>query len=118
MARFDRERVAVMSCIPDYVSLVLDGGRLTVRGELDHAAVPALLRLLERLDATPPATLTVVVDELHFVDCAGLRALRQLWSRLDARCVVLSVSGRSPILERVSQLSGLDLPWVVSDLAH
>ena len=86
----------------------LDGTALVCPiGELDLATAPELERVLEAL-ATGPSTVVLDLSGLTFVDCAGLRPVREavFAGALLGRQVRLS--GARPAVRRVLELTGLD----------
>ena len=75
-------------------------------GELDLATAPVLERVLDTLVGRPP-TVELDLTGLTFVDCAGLRPIRQVLVRADSFTRV-RVSGACPHVQRVLRMTGLD----------
>lgn len=87
-----------------------DMGSVTVRatGEIDVATAPQVEgRLLALIDAGSP-----VVLDLHgvtFIDSSGLRTLVTARQRAEEKAVSFSLAGRSPAVDRLLQVTGLDV---------
>jgi anti-anti-sigma factor len=93
----------------DVVVEHLDGTVLVCPiGELDLATAPELERVLDGL-ASEPSTIEIDLSGLTFVDCAGLRPVREALRRGQSlgRHVRLS-SARPGVVRRVLELTGLD----------
>jgi anti-sigma B factor antagonist len=76
-------------------------------GELDLATAPLLERVLETLVDQPPA-IELDLTGLTFVDCGGLRPIRELLRRASYSFARVRVCGACPQVERVLTLTGLD----------
>ena len=77
-------------------------------GELDLATAPILERVLETLVADPPA-IELDLSGITFVDCAGLRLIREALHRASPSSTRVRVSGARPTVRRVLELTGLDV---------
>jgi anti-anti-sigma factor len=77
-------------------------------GELDLATAPILERVLETLVADPPA-IELDLSGITFVDCAGLRPIREALQRASHSLTRVRVSGARPMVRRVLELTGLDV---------
>ena len=77
-------------------------------GELDLATAPILERVLETLVADPPA-IELDLSGITFVDCAGLRPIREALQRASPSSTRVRVSGARPMVRRVLELTGLDV---------
>jgi anti-sigma B factor antagonist len=77
-------------------------------GELDLATAPILERVLETLVADPPA-IELDLSGITFVDCAGLRPIREALRRASPSSTRVRVSEARPTVRRVLELTGLDV---------
>ena len=75
-------------------------------GELDLATAPVLGRVLESLVGGPSAV-ELDLTGLTFVDCAGLRPIRQALHKWSHALTPLRLSGIRPEVRRVLELTGL-----------
>jgi anti-anti-sigma factor len=75
-------------------------------GELDLATAPVLEQVLETLVGGPPA-IDFDLSGLTFVDCAGLRPLREALQRAPRSFTQLRLSAARPHVRRVLELTGL-----------
>jgi anti-anti-sigma factor len=83
--------------------------RIAVKGELDLAAAPDLLRRLdEAIDATPGGLVEVDFAAVTFVDSSGLGVLVAARKRAHARGGDLSVVNVRPSVQPVFEITGLD----------
>ena len=82
-------------------------GELRVRGELDIASAPELSAALERLLAADHRVVVLELDELSFLDCAGMRPIRAAMSTLRCRGGALVIRHPQPLVERALRLAGL-----------
>ena len=82
---------------------------IAVKGELDVATAPGLLRRLdERIDADPGALLVLDFEEVSFVDSTGLGMLVSANRRARAAGGELAVRNLRPNVRRVFEMTGLD----------
>jgi anti-anti-sigma factor len=81
--------------------------QLRVRGELDVASAPELTALLDQLLAGRPQSLVLELDELSFLDCAGMRPISAARRSLDAGMGTLVILHPRPLVERTLRLAGL-----------
>lgn len=86
-----------------------DGGRVVVsmRGELDLAAAPALQRELLALVARPVATLTLDLRELTFLDSSGLGALYRTRQAAEAHGIPLQLEAVPDHVMRVLDVTAM-----------
>lgn len=101
--------VGVADTLPPFLlSVDLDGGRVSLHGELDQRHVHRLREAVAVLAYSPAARWSLDVAGVTFCDAAGLRVLLAA-HRLAAdtgRSLVLTRSG--PWLRRLLHLAGLD----------
>ncbi|HSO96360.1 MAG TPA: STAS domain-containing protein [Acidimicrobiia bacterium] len=94
---------------PFEVTTSIDGDRttVTVRGEIDLLAAPALRAAL--LDAAQSGVPDVVLKmaDASFLDSTGLSVIVQAWRRLDADGRQLRIAAASVPVTRVITTSGL-----------
>jgi anti-anti-sigma factor len=76
-------------------------------GELDLATAPELERVLEGL-ASGPSTIVMDLSGLTFVDCAGLRPVREALRREQSLGRQVRISNARPAVRRVLEVTGLD----------
>jgi len=80
---------------------------VTAIGEIDVATAPQVERqLLEHIDAGKAVTLDL--HGVSFIDSSGLRALVTARQRAEDTAVAFTLAGRSPAVERLLQVTGLD----------
>jgi anti-anti-sigma factor len=95
-----------------HVCVAADGsGRtlVTVRGDLDHLTNEQLVRAVAR--CCPEADQVVIdVAGVTFVDAGGLTALARSVDLCREHRVAASIEGRSALLDRLLQLTGMELP--------
>ena len=86
-----------------------EAGSVTVTavGEIDVATAPEVERqLLEHIEAG--AAVTLDLHGVSFIDSSGLRALVTARQRAEETSVPFTLAGRSPAVERLLQVTGLD----------
>ncbi|GAQ60424.1 STAS domain-containing protein [Streptomyces scabiei] len=96
---------------------------LTLHGELDLLAVPALSAALDALTAVPRPDVVVDLRPVSFVDCSGLGVLCRAHNRTRARKGRLRLVTRGSACRRLLRCTGLtgvfdlysDLPDVLAD---
>lgn len=96
-----------MSISPPFsivVEIAADGAVLSLQGECDMAAVPAIADAVEALE-----TRWVVVDlsGLTFLDSSGLGALLRAKSCLEQRGGTLRISGAAGSVLKVLEITGV-----------
>jgi anti-anti-sigma factor len=77
-------------------------------GELDLSTVPIFVEALDEVLSGEPAAVELDLSKLSFIDSSGVGAYVSLYRRARAKGSRLSVGGRSPLVERVLQLSGVE----------
>jgi anti-anti-sigma factor len=83
--------------------------RIAVKGELDVATAPGLLRRLdESIDARPGAVLEMDFAEVTFIDSTGLGMLIFAHRRACAAGGDMRFTNLQPNVQRVFELTGLD----------
>ena len=75
-------------------------------GELDLATAPILERVLESL-VEEASAVALDLGGLTFVDCAGLRPIRQALRRSSHSFTPVRLSGARPPVQRVLELTGV-----------
>jgi anti-sigma B factor antagonist len=90
---------------------------LTLKGEVDFSNTQRVDSAVD-LAASAWGSSLVAVDlqDVTFIDCAGIRTLVQARHRLDAACSYLWITGLSPQVSRMMQLTGTDSLFGVADL--
>lgn len=92
-----------------------DAGAFTVRatGEIDVATAPQVeAELLSLLGGGSPVTLDLA--GVTFIDSSGLRALVTARQRAEEGAAAFSLAGRSPAVDRLLQVTGLDSVFEVT----
>ena len=89
--------------------MVQDDGRVVVsmRGELDLAAAPALQRELLALVGRPVAALTLNLGDLTFLDSSGLGALYRTRLAADERAIPLRLEAVPDHVMRVLDVTAM-----------
>lgn len=90
---------------PDGLVLRIDGGTIAVAGELDVATAPLLV---DAIAAVTHGSVTIDLEEVGFIDSSGLGAVVSAHQRLAAAGRRLVVTGRSPMVARVFEVSGVE----------
>ncbi|MDW8804553.1 STAS domain-containing protein [Streptomyces scabiei] len=80
---------------------------LTLHGELDLLAVPALSAALDALTAVPRPDVVVDLRPVSFVDCSGLGVLCRAYNRTRARKGRLRLVTRGSAFRRLLRCTGL-----------
>ena len=83
---------------------------LKVRGELDLASAPELVRALVRAEREKPGIITLELSGLDFMDATGLRAILEAIRRARHDGRRLTVRNPTQPVLRLFQLAGIDLP--------
>lgn len=107
---------------PSRAEQVIDLGVLTLRsaregdvhtislsGELDLATADDVQRELERIEATDAASIVLDLSGLTFMDSTGVRLLVTAHARSRADANRLSLLRGAPVVQRVLELSGVDV---------
>jgi anti-anti-sigma factor len=89
----------------------LDSGeriRVGVKGEMDLSVIGLVDREVERAEATAASQIVLDLDELDFMDAAGVGLLLQLSARSQSNGGRLRIAGEgSPQVRRVLELTGV-----------
>ena len=103
-----------------FVTLVPDGRRLIVRGELDLATAPLLVSAFSHHDsATSPGTSFVLdLHDLTFVDLHGVRALSDIEVQLTAAGYQLRVDPPAHLVVRRTLQFAVRSGWLVPAFAN
>ncbi len=90
------------------------GTRVSLVGELDLTAVDTLAEGIEDLIDSGPIGTDVILDlsGLAFSDLLGVRAVRDACRRLQSRGARVRVRGIRPVVRRVLDRAGIDLPSI------
>ncbi|MFN8051007.1 MAG: STAS domain-containing protein [Acidimicrobiales bacterium] len=91
------------------VETVEEMGSITVQatGEIDVATAPQIeAELIAAIEGGSAVTLDL--SGVSFIDSSGLRALVTARQRAEEKGVAFSLAGRSPAVERLLQVTGLD----------
>jgi stage II sporulation protein AA (anti-sigma F factor antagonist) len=107
---------------PTRAERLIDLGQLTVRsdregdvhtirlaGELDLATAQDVQRELERVEQTDAASIVLDLSDLTFMDSTGVRLLVSAHARSRAGADRLTLRRGGPAVQRVMQLSGVDV---------
>jgi anti-anti-sigma factor len=84
-----------------------EGVDVYVRGDLDLASSPALIRRLLELLNLPIRSLTLNLAELDFIDSSGLAALNTIHANAEERRITFTLASIPPQALRVLELTGL-----------
>ena len=79
---------------------------LRIRGELDIASAPELASVLDRLLAADHRVVVLELDDLSFLDCAGMRPIRSALCTLRRRGGTLVIRHPQPLVERALRIAG------------
>jgi anti-sigma B factor antagonist len=80
---------------------------VTLRGELDLASSPQLLRQLQLLLSQPVTSLTIDLADLSFIDSSGLGTLCRVRQDAIDRGIALDLQRVPPHARRVLEITGL-----------
>lgn len=88
----------------------LDDGRILaiLEGELDLGTVPMFVERIEQIISEQPSIVELDLERLTFIDSSGIGAYVNLYRRAQASGSRVSIGARSPLVERVLQLSGVE----------
>jgi len=86
------------------------GGRVIVhvRGELDLSCVAQFLVALDEAIETQPPAVELDLGALAFMDSSGVGAYVHAFRRARSKKVALTIGKRSPAVDRVLELSGVE----------
>jgi anti-anti-sigma factor len=96
-----------------------DGGsalRIEVRGDLDHLTNARLVALVADCVGTCD-TIVVDLDDVTFIDAGGLTGLARVIDLCNGARVGVAVEGNPPLLARLLDVTGLELPRASGDHA-
>jgi anti-anti-sigma factor len=102
----------VSRLIPDPAPLVVDvrdgvDTVVTVRGDLDFPCADVLRMALTAALDRGPATLTVDVERLTFIDSTGLAVLVHAWRRGQEAGVPVALRSAPPFLTSILDITGV-----------
>ncbi len=85
-------------------------GQVIVRvtGELDLGSVTEFLAAIDEAIDRDPSSIELDLGDLAFMDSSGVGAYVDAFRRARARSVILEIGDRSPPVERVLELSGVE----------
>jgi anti-anti-sigma factor len=91
-------------------SVAAPDGRVVLElvGELDLSTVAIFVEALDELLDGEPTTVELDMSQLTFIDSSGVGAYVTGFRRAQAKGSRLSVGGRSGLVQRVLQLSGVE----------
>lgn len=102
-------RTAQIDCTSSLVADVdVSTGCVTLRGELDLGTAGLVDGAAQLLLASSVRDVVVRVDDLRFIDAAGLGALVRLDSHLRVECRRLCVEGASDRIRKVFRCAGVE----------
>jgi anti-anti-sigma factor len=81
---------------------------LELYGELDLAEVHALTNVMERPEVRASSLLVIDVEELQFIDSAGLRAILAEHERRRREGAQLALTRGSPQVQRLLDIAGVE----------
>jgi len=104
------DRQAVFPSPPFAITADRDGAShvICVEGELDLSQCPHLEYALRKAEASHASRILLDVDQLTFIDAAGLSALVAAWRRSAADGNRLQVTRGRNSVERMFRLTALD----------
>jgi anti-anti-sigma factor len=79
-----------------------------VRGELDLSCVAQFLVALDEAIETEPPAIELDLGALAFMDSSGVGAYVHAFRRARSKKVALTIGERSPAVDRVLELSGVE----------
>ena len=87
-----------------------DGSAVVVQlaGELDLSTVAAFVDAIEDVLGDRPPTVELDLSNLTFIDSSGVGAYVTAFRRAKAQGTSLSLGPRSPLVQRVLELSGVE----------
>ena len=81
---------------------------LTVHGEFDAAAAPAVIDAFVQHNSPPAELVSIDLSAVSFFDSSGLLSLQRLHQRSTAEGGSFTIVDASPTVTRILQLTGLD----------
>jgi len=87
------------------VDIHIDGGTVAVAGEIDLATAG---ELADAIESIPDGPVALDLDGVAFIDSSGVGAIVVAHQRLAAAGRELSILRRSPAVDRVFTISGVD----------
>jgi len=91
-----------------------DALRVEVRGDLDHVTNPRLVALIADCIGECD-NLVVDLTDVSFVDAGGIAALARVVDLCGGARVGVTVEGQPPLLTRLLEITGYDLPRALED---
>jgi anti-anti-sigma factor len=85
-----------------------DGVLVELSGELDLSTVPMFVEAIDEILRGEPVSVELDLSKLSFIDSSGVGAYVTAYRRAIAKGSRLSVGGRSALVDRVLQLSGVE----------
>ena len=82
---------------------------VAVHGEIDAATAPRLIACLDAVAAHRPATITIDLSGVDFMDSSGVNAIIDLRTRTAAWHGRVVVTGVRPRVRRVCEITGVPL---------
>jgi anti-anti-sigma factor len=77
-------------------------------GELDLNTVPAFSAAVDEALLTAPTAIDLDLGDLSFIDSSGVGAYVGAYRRARLRSVELTIGERSPLVQRVLEVSGVE----------
>lgn len=84
-----------------------DRAVLELHGELDLLAAPALEEAIERVEATAPAIIVLDLQDLQFVDSAGLRVILAAHERSQQQAWDFALTRGTEQVQRLFAIAGV-----------
>jgi anti-anti-sigma factor len=85
-----------------------EGVVVELSGELDLSTVPMFVAAIDEILGGEPVLVELDLSKLSFIDSSGVGAYVTAYRRAMAKGSRLSVGGRSALVDRVLQLSGVE----------
>jgi anti-sigma B factor antagonist len=81
---------------------------IAVAGEIDAASAPRLTACFEAVASSQPATVTVDLTDVSFMDSSGVNALVDLCALVTPWDGTVVVAGAAPNVRRVCEITGIE----------
>ncbi len=105
MVRGDETRSTPLTIVPDVADTA--NPTLVVEGDLDFSTAPQLWAEVHDLLERVPATLTLDVAGLYFVDSTGLALIVQAWRLCQESGAVLGLRSTPRFLQSILRITGV-----------